>query len=1438
MDPNTAIVWTALPNHVRDGSAALSVVVSPHLYGAEGRSSELGSYARFLDWPAAVDSISFRIEFEYADGQTSELTGIRPSKIIAPDSQVWRGLFPGNLAVEPTSRPTKATSSALVAVTDPVVITYRTAILDRYIRDLVGGEMRRALQAPGREPTKAGAASPLEAATFRFSPVPLLNSAQVTDEFRSINSAIQAEGIDKDYLDINGRRFAVFTGIRLAQTEEARGFKVETQVAITVDDQGRRFLADRAVEFDLPSAASVGPGFEIAIHTQQPTAGPDSVGSATIVVPTGDLINGSADRIVIPNISSWRVRSDGINWEAFDSNRLEFHRLISALGSYPDLMRRLALTFDLSFDPAVARLPIAAIAGGTAGRVRVVPEWKCEVGSCDNIYPWTRFAAGEIALPRTNVVSFAASALPTELQTMPMQTELERLGMRVMDGVATISYDFEGAFTKIYLQKQTGVDALGIRARMAGDPVDDLGERLPSLRSAGQTVFQDRLFYSYKESAVRMSTLERQLFQSIANISLEGKLAVASEMDIYGSDVLAGFRIDVLDLDDPSWRSLCSREVTYTLPRIEGDTVMWKQGPDEGWVGTGTTTTVDDQAATQQRLVEALFRWQGWSLVVPRPALPLGEGTAFEPPKELNGELPIGIKLRVPAGSLSKLRIRGRYAFRARRVDLAGNSWSVDEATEVLQMAGGGSKLETSSEVYVRHDPVQAPAIVALHKPGPGDKGDFLVIRTLENGVSEQRLWMVLPPKISITNAEQAGMLDEFKSAEQSWRVLIGHDRDLPDPGASMDKFLDPISGKLRTPYLPDIYAKEAAFLYVPGMERKPEEEPGTGTPFKVPFEVRRGGPAKGLPYAQPFRLTIRTGTRKTTFDAKRRLMTVALPAGEEVLVILSSTVADEHFDHFAALSWATVNDGLFPDTLTISNIANETMGLVSGQNWLVTPSRKIRFVNAVRRPIRAPKFGALTAEPRTFNSRTNTIVDDHVNLHLLSASKLDFFAHWTEITDAQDTPYWEEEPRKVHAFEFKLERPDLTIAPTNATHETASIRGSHEFEDTKHRVVRYEMVAMTQFAEYLDEKTKSTPEKLTRTSALSDEVHILNTAPPASLEIAYIVPTFGWEDNKADGFATRERKRVGGGLRIYMQRPWFSSGIGETVAVLFAAQGTAQVAADMDDEAIHGFSAWGIDPIWKASGLANSLKVEDLSGGTVRRGIKLLVKGDNVVSVTKGVVTTSSTPSDSSTTLVDLLDLPVDLDVAKRLIYADVEVNAGTAYFPFVRLSLARFQSYSVAPAHLSRPTLADFVQLTPDRMLTVAYFRKDIPGLGNRRHLRITVAGPGPGAPDGSSSPNFIEVAIEERSRQDNRPDGWSRPRAEPLELTPEYADGSWVWTATTPLFWEDSGLARRLVVSEYELLLGDDERDARSDPTRTTRKRRLVYADVVALPPVHFY
>ena len=65
-------------------------------------------------------------------------------------------------------------------------------------------------------------------------------------------------------------------------------------------------------------------------------------------------------------------------------------------------------------------------------------------------------------------------------------------------------------------------------------------------------------------------------------------------------------------------------------------------------------------------------------------------------------------------------------------------------------------------------------------------------------------------------------------------------------------------------------------------------------------------------------------------------------------------------------------------------------------------------------------------------------------------------------------------------------------------------------------------------------------------------DVRILNSARPSTPEIVYAVPWFEWETSHSP--STVKSNRRGQGIRVYLERPWWSSGAEERLGVVMYA--------------------------------------------------------------------------------------------------------------------------------------------------------------------------------------------------------------------------------------------------------------------------------------------
>jgi len=111
---------------------------------------------------------------------------------------------------------------------------------------------------------------------------------------------------------------------------------------------------------------------------------------------------------------------------------------------------------------------------------------------------------------------------------------------------------------------------------------------------------------------------------------------------------------------------------------------------------------------------------------------------------------------------------------------------------------------------------------------------------------------------------------------------------------------------------------------------------------------------------------------------------------------------------------------------------------------------------------------------------------------------------------------------------------------------------------------------------------------------------------------------------------------------------------------------------------------------------------------------------------------------------LVDAVPHLVGWDPARQLWYADIVIDPGNAYAPFVKLALSRYQPVSAPGSHLSAVTTTEVMQLLPDRLAVLTRIEP----------LRYRVALYGHG-PRGRVRP--VEFAVELLARHAGTDLGW---------------------------------------------------------------------------------
>lgn len=879
---------------------------------------------------------------------------------------------------------------------------------------------------------------------------------------------------------------------------------------------------------------------------------------------------------------------------------------------------------------------------------------------------------------------------------------------------------------------------------------------LPTLRSAGFGLAQrdrEQAHYDRVRRAAQLADADE-----LADAILDAE------------DLLGGYRIDVLDDRTGTWRSLCERRVRYAIadldvrPQDAGEAGEL----DEAFVrphGAATGAGANDALY----LHETVARWDGWSLAVPRPDRPVATGPdASRAPQEVTAES----RIEPEPGSLPRLRFGRIYHLRVRAADITGGGLRLDEP--------GHDEQHTLPCRHGRFEPVPPPELVPTADYPHGATPARLVIRSDGMGdvaayaarygqrPYDQRL--LLAPRASLDFAIQhEGTFDE----------AIG-DRTSPDTLARFFELVRHADGELLD--IPG--ARLSPATPAPGVPSSvvvPEdgvELPWLADPLAIGVALRPGSPphdaATNLPCQVawtrawpdrpplPLRLVEAASGAAVRVAEDGGAIHVALGPAEELTLAVSSFLDAERVDLLGVAAW-------------LPEGTSDAHDIATGAHPMLTPPRTITLVHAVQRP-RAVPSGVLRAE-REENATTAQLKLDGLLLNRASTAQIDVHGAWTETEDLPGAP---PAPR---GYETHVGSLDVTLGPLDLDDLV------HSFGDTRHRDVSYTVTAVSRFASDFEDRTAVEPDACLLSAKLA-ATNVPSSQRPPAPKVRYVMPAFGWERTTVDP-ATVHHIRRGGRLRVYLDRPWYVSGADEALAVLTLATSTKD-----SPQTWPFLSAAGRDPAWitgNPPGLLHEADVETPTGDAV-----VLSEAAQPVGVRSHAVT---------------------YDPARDLWFADVDLGAlvSAAYFPFVQLSLARYQPSSISARHRLSPAVrAEPIQLPPHRSLTVTQSRDavsfSLDGLGPNGPVPNTVRGEvqiladGPGlAP--RPAPQDPDAAV-----------GWE---------TLTGVDGGLATTLALPALPRIKGRPLRLLVTEHEA-------QRRPEGTSPTGPERMVFADTVALTP----
>jgi hypothetical protein len=805
--------------------------------------------------------------------------------------------------------------------------------------------------------------------------------------------------------------------------------------------------------------------------------------------------------------------------------------------------------------------------------------------------------------------------------------------------------------------------------------------------------------------------------------------------------------------------------------------------------------------------------------------------------------------------------------------------WDVDPQL-LAKLSADAEEPETitAPRQFLRWDPIPPPTLVPRAAYTIGESLHRVVIRTGLTGRPGLCQRHIVPPKGSELEAEQDGRLDEsmltgnktrgyaiaLKERGNLFHTRIQDLNDpkgtVPQPGVALlatpgatglktleeiqDPNVPPAEGQyivhdvdqMVLPYLADPMAHGVALVFY---------EAGADHQFANPRVLQSVfvSYTGTWPELQPLRLVLHDAPR---LDAQQEgnVINVGLPPGEQVAVKFSTTLDDDHLQKMGLWVHHPVHDPNVPeaDREVLAEAAR------NGWLWWLTPDEDLRLVHATARPAIPPRISRLSVRPRNPGVVPATL-DGVLDVHGASTDKVELRAQWTDPVDDPNADAPTERTTAEVVVDYRIDEGErfslLTFdPPPSPPTQPAKNVGTrtvvepirtaiHNLPDTKARTVKYRLHGSSRYREFFAPTELPGIDDLA--SAGNDvEVNIPSSSPPAPPVVHDVIPMFMWEQTTEpeQPFAVRRIRRSG--VRIWLDRPWYSSGNGEMLAVITTGDPTLP---GVRPETV---SVWARDPILLGPAMKYSYEVPVLPAWQ-QRAVQLKLAPESLPGRPALHVTRQGpTNPYERDKVVDAYAYVPEFDRARGRWFVDVVLDSTSAVWPFLRLAVARYQPNSILGAEFSEVVTTDFAQLPPERIGTLS--RPDT------EDVRVSLTGvtavtQAPGIQLPAQSPDLLELlpksrrvvaTLQARNMVSGSDIDWVKVGDKECELAGVDANTfNATWTAALSLKPPEQLLTPatdddlRVQVEEFEILSADPKQGE----AEVTETRRLVYAD-------HFY
>ena len=1374
------LLWIAIPNGITteaDGKPVLrlSLFVSPRLRGAQ----TLKDFQDFLDWPTAMAPDQVQFELEIDSGE------VIPARISSPppDPALWQALF-----------------SEQTPVADPSFDDYSGRPLVSFPVQQVLGYLKRAY-------SQIAANSPEDLPRNSGGP-------------GAADTQVSLDRVFRDLVDL------------------------QTFLAGQADEPG--FLS-RTILDSMEQARQV--------------ARKGDAGGALIQPPgiNGYASNSPQDNFYRSMLFHYRpadskpvdLPASAAETRQQYTQQIDFHQMLASLNDYPELMRKLGLVIDLQVEAAAMPQTPDDM---HKHKLRLHPTWQPADFPPEERTPWTAYCyAPQNGVDLFNPVSSSgeiSSGLwtPHATDLSLVQVDVDGTALKTLNMASTLVGKAHPEDQPYDAPDQDGISTLRTKgvSLVLTDRANKINDRfnrslnLNSLADAGQDIelFAEDLLRGYRldvnDDGNWFSLHQRQgiyhpLNQAGQELSIPDEgFAQPSVTETPrpqdappdpGAEIFVHeslFTWDGWSLSAPrpgKSLSRSSRAPTEADPETQPQNI-----PNTAGTALPLEVTFQVQNGTLPRLrVGRKYQFRVRTVDLAGNSLQPEEATQLM--QALSGQM----KATFPEGDAL---IYARYE-PVSPPELAPRlAYTAGESLERLVIR---SNFDQTAEEYAAAQPDWAGANERHVAPPKAAQALVETLGMLDGGFDAKR--QGLPP-------------DQVQALiQEAYSLSVREKGSLNDPGAQVQFVrtggtevapqVYAVHGEeqLILPYLPDPWAAGVVFFGLPGV------------PAGQPYVLKWDGPS--WDELIPFRLRLVEGFDAPEWDPATHLLTVKLGKAQVAEVRLSSLYGG---DLQATGLWQWLEEAQAQNTLSPDRLKELAQMVMDGKHWMFTPFRKLVLVHGVQQPLAEPRPDDLQSS-RSERGQTALHLRNQVKLDSSSTAKLDLLATWQETRDDPAKPGYETVPLQAHVLELpvsfdglpgrltdpalqdiyqlidegyvlqfdtdfrnrdsflslkkSLTDASLTLEARRRVQDLLNLLDRltpHEFGDTKYRQVTYQFSAAARFREYF---VLAGAADLDGTRSSEEiKVEVPSTGKPDAPRLLYVLPTYGWMQSIApNGTVTSTRR--GGGLRVYLDRPWYSSGEGELLGIVVSGRLPSRwenLSQGFTPDTIYPYDTyWGDDPLWAVGKIALP-RPENFPGAvSVGKNLRL-----------------SERPGD----LVTVYGYAVNFDSERKLWYCDLDLNTGGFYYPFIRLALVRYQpnslvdgqEQSLGSLHVSHVITTEIVQTTPDRMLTVTR----APGNPGRRILALTGPAPSGRRDSGSlinhpltpepviSGTNRVEASLEMRLA--NVPDdalGWQAlPGFDPvgLESSPQTGAG-YLWSGKVEIPAEAAGQTLRLVVRESE-------------------------------------